>query len=480
MCSRTLLPNARIRAGATFAALVAAASLPATASADYPWPKRIDAAERFADGRRGVVSFALVDEAGELRGDHVNRVHNSASVVKAMFMVAYLREPDVRDRDLDAADRRTLGPMIRRSDNQAADAVYERVGSDALYDLANDAKMRRFRTQAVWGLSEITPRDQARFLYRLERFVPERHERYALRLLARIAPSQRWGIPPAAPGGWRLHFKGGWSGRPHWRVNQVMLLRRGERRFSLAILTRDQPSKHYGQQTIEGVARRLLRGYNRLTAQRLSHAPALPGQALKQLAQDPGGGAPDQVLVDEVRGGADRHAAADQAPHREAVAQLVELEAEHGLDLRRVGPKLEPLADQAHERVDLVVGHERPDRRQRPDHVDLVRRQPDLLLRLAQGGGQQRLGRGVAPAAREGDLAGVAAQVGPALGEHEARPLRPPEQRHQDRRLGVPVGVDRLGLLDGQQGLAQRLDPGRGQMITCTVPPSTDQADPAT
>ena len=93
---------------------------------------------------------------------------------------------------------------------------------------------------------------------------PEERQRF-LNLLAEIVSSQRWGIPPETPGGWKLHFKGGWSGRPNWRVNQVMLLRRPPRRLSVAILTRDQPSKNYGEQSIRGVAKRLLRGYNAAT-----------------------------------------------------------------------------------------------------------------------------------------------------------------------------------------------------------------------
>jgi hypothetical protein len=227
----------------------------------YPWQQRIAAAERFADKRTGTVSFAVVDEAGELRGDHVDRVHNSASVVKVMFMVALLRQPDIRDDALTASEKALIEPMIKRSDNQTATAIYNRVGEGALYELARDAGMGHFTTQPTWGLSEITPGEQARFFYRLERYIPERHENYAMRLLTRIVPSQRWGIPPVAPSGWQLHFKGGWSGRPSWRINQVMLLRRPQRRFSVAILTREQPSKNYGEQTIEGVARRLLRGY---------------------------------------------------------------------------------------------------------------------------------------------------------------------------------------------------------------------------
>lgn len=178
-------------------------------------------------------------------------------------MVALLRQPEVRDDDLTGSEKALLKPMIQRSDNQSANAVYERVGEGALYELARDAGMGHFTTQPVWGLSEITAAEQARFFSRLERYIPERHERYALRLLTQIVPSQRWGIPPVAPSGWKLHFKGGWSGRPNWRINQVMLLRQPPRRFAVAILTRDQPSKSYGERTIEGVARRLLRGYGR-------------------------------------------------------------------------------------------------------------------------------------------------------------------------------------------------------------------------
>ena len=146
-------------------------------------------------------------------------------------------------------------------------------------------------------------------MYRLQSLIPKRHRDYAMHLLTQIVRWQRWGIPPVAPGGWKLHFKGGWSGAPSWRVNQVMLLRRPPRRFSVAILTREQPSMAYGEQSIEGVAKRLL-------------APLQPRQPLQQVAEDARGRAPDQVLADHVGRGADRDAAADQAAHREALAQL--------------------------------------------------------------------------------------------------------------------------------------------------------------
>ena len=61
-----------------------------------------------------------------------------------------------------------------------------------------------------------------------------------------------------------MHFKGGWTpAGGGWRVNQSALLRKGDRRFAIAVLTEGDPSLGYGATTISGVTRRLLRGYNR-------------------------------------------------------------------------------------------------------------------------------------------------------------------------------------------------------------------------
>jgi hypothetical protein len=39
------------------------------------------------------LGLALVDEASKIDGSHPDRVHNSASVVKVLFMVTLLRQP---------------------------------------------------------------------------------------------------------------------------------------------------------------------------------------------------------------------------------------------------------------------------------------------------------------------------------------------------------------------------------------------------
>jgi Beta-lactamase enzyme family len=251
------------------AAGAGAPSAPAAAAAGKKpapgphWQARVNQAAAFARGRAGSVSFAVIDERRRLHGFGANASYPSASLVKAMLLISYLSQRGVRHRRLHRAERRLLGPMIRVSDNDAASAVYERIGSASLARLARRAGMRNFETNPVWGGCQVTARDQARFFYRLRSLVPRRHRSYALGLLARIVASQRWGIPRASPPGWRVHFKGGWypDDGGAWRVHQAALLRDGRRRLSVAVLGSGAPTFGYGAATVEGVATRLLRGY---------------------------------------------------------------------------------------------------------------------------------------------------------------------------------------------------------------------------
>ena len=228
----------------------------------YPWERRVKAARRFARRRAGVVSFAIVERRGRIHGFRRGARYSSASLVKAMLMVAYLRRGSVRERRLHGFDKALLGPMIRVSDNGAANSVMARVGTGGLNRLAKRAGMRRFIPHPVWGGSQVTARDQARFFFRIRSLIPRRHRDYALGLLRRIAPGQRWGIPQGAPGGLIVHFKGGWyPGSGGWRVHQGALLRNRNRKLGLAVLTEGGAGFAYGQATIRGVTSRLLKGY---------------------------------------------------------------------------------------------------------------------------------------------------------------------------------------------------------------------------
>jgi beta-lactamase class A len=225
---------------------------------DRGWARRVAVARRYAATRPGTIAFAVRTPL-RIHGDGVDRVFASASVVKAMLLVAYAR--GARDRRLTASERALLGPMIRRSDDEAANAIFVRVGTAGLQRLARAAGMTRFAPASpIWGNAQITARDQTRFFLRLDRLLPQRHRTYALRLLRTVVPSQRWGIGRLRLRGWRVHFKGGWGSGTGRVDHQVALLTRGERRLAVAVLTAGNGSHAVGMQTLEGVFRRLLRG----------------------------------------------------------------------------------------------------------------------------------------------------------------------------------------------------------------------------
>jgi hypothetical protein len=243
-------------------ALVVGLAIAATAGGSAPpnWHPDMADAIRYASHRHGEIAFAVRTSSGRW-GWHATTTFPSASIVKAMLLVTYLDLPSVRARPLRPADRALLAPMIQRSDNDAAGRVLGIVGPARLRALAHRAGMRRFTpVTGTWGLSQIDAADQARYFLHIDEYVAPRHRAYAMHLLNTITPVQRWGIGRVRPSGWRLYFKGGWGSGTGWVDHQVALLTRGDERVSVAILTHLDGSHAYGQETLRGIALRLLRG----------------------------------------------------------------------------------------------------------------------------------------------------------------------------------------------------------------------------
>lgn len=217
-------------------------------------PDALREARAFAAERAGTVSFAVISKSGVLHGRDAARAYASASMTKAMLLVAYLRRHATRR--IPPAVRPVLDDMIRRSGNRAGSAIHAQVGDAGLLAVARAARMRRVVVNGTWSEVRITAADQARLFARLHRVLPRRHRSYALGLLRTIVPTQSWGIPRVLrPRGYRVTFKGGWRRK---LVHQAALLERDGERVALAILTDGSPTHEYGRGTVEGIAKRLL------------------------------------------------------------------------------------------------------------------------------------------------------------------------------------------------------------------------------
>jgi hypothetical protein len=231
-----------------------------TRTIDQLWRPDMRAATAYAHTRRGDIAFA-VRTADRFYGYRPDHEEWSASVVKAMLLVTYLDMPSVRDRALRPGELAVLGPMIRASNNDDAQQIFDTVGQAGLRALAQRVGMTHFATDPVWGATRITARDQTRFFLHIDDFVAARHRSYAMRLLRSVIPSERWGIGELAPPGWKLYFKGGWGYATGLLDHQVALLTRGCSRVSIAVLTMYDGSHQYGKQTLKGIFARLLRRF---------------------------------------------------------------------------------------------------------------------------------------------------------------------------------------------------------------------------
>ena len=164
------------------------------------------------------------------------------------------------------------------------------------------------------------------------------------------------------------------------------------------------------------------------------------------------------MVADLVRVGPERHAAPDQPALAVGGAHRLERQLEH---VRHLGGRQLPLEarlDQADERIDGIVCDEGGRGGQGADDLDGIRRQPDLLVRLAQGGGGQVGVLGVAPPAGERDLAGVALEVVAAFGEDRVQlAVLVDVERRQDGGLGTAVDVDGQRRLRREQRAAELL-----------------------
>lgn len=227
----------------------------------FPSPGAVSRAAGYLTHRIGRTAFAVVDTEGRLSGVNLHSTFVSASVVKAMLLVSYLRMLDARGQHtIDSYSNSFLSPMINVSDNSAATQTWSIVGDGRLYSLAHAAGMTDFSIVGIWANAQISAADQARFFFEMDRLIPPEFVGYARHLLSTIAGYESWGIPAVArPHGYAVFFKGGWRGTVLGQlVHQVGRLEGHGQTFAIAVMTDGDPSMGYGIGTIQGVTAALL------------------------------------------------------------------------------------------------------------------------------------------------------------------------------------------------------------------------------
>jgi|CZKW01.1.fsa_nt_gi beta-lactamase class A len=214
-------------------------------------------------GRSSIVGLAVADmRTGVTCALHPGWHFDSASVVKVTILGALLRKLETEHKYLTPAQITLTTEMITESDNDAASALWAAVGRSHLQQFLDLANMRHtvLGEGGYWGLTQITAHDELTLLELLaskNNVLDTSSRQYALSLMARVIPSQRWGTPAGVPAGVKVHVKNGWLPLPTygWRINSIGSFSGNGRNYMIVILTKNNPTMDYGVDTIERAAK---------------------------------------------------------------------------------------------------------------------------------------------------------------------------------------------------------------------------------
>ena len=253
-------PASADSAAASSAAAVVACtskSQPAVAAA---LARDIQAARR---GRSSTVALWVDDPGAGITCSLSGSSHfDSASIVKVTILGAVLRKALDQHRFLTSTETAELRAMITESDNNAASALWAKLGHPYLQHFLNLAGM----TQTVlgpggfWGLTQVTAHDEMlllRLLLTPNAVLSSNSRAYALGLMAQVISSQRWGVPAGAPASVTVHVKNGWLPRAThgWRINSIGGFTWSKGWYSIVVLSMDNPTMAYGITTVQDIAR---------------------------------------------------------------------------------------------------------------------------------------------------------------------------------------------------------------------------------
>ncbi|MGW0086462.1 serine hydrolase [Streptomyces sp. NPDC003393] len=217
------------------------------------------------------VTTAVLDldapgRASTVYGDNVP--YDTASIVKVDILAALLLQAQDAGRHLTAAERALAEPMIRHSDNAAANALWRQIGRASGLEAANK-RLGLTATKggpgAKWGLTRTTARDQIRLLRAVfDDTTPtvsapalnEESRAYIRSLMSSVAADQAWGVSAAADSQWAL--KNGWLQRSTtglWDVNSIGRVTANGHHYLVAALSGGSASMSDGVALVEKAAR---------------------------------------------------------------------------------------------------------------------------------------------------------------------------------------------------------------------------------
>jgi beta-lactamase class A len=227
--------------------------------------------------REGVLTAAIYDENnGQTWTLNRKSVQQTASIAKVDIMAAVFYDAEQKHWTLSASQQDLLSDMIEWSDNSAASALYQLIGTcsglrafNALIPLHNTNPLCPVDGLYGWGSTTTTALDQSkivRLFADTNHLLTTKYRKWGLSLMTHISSYDTWGITAGPTKGTTVAFKNGWvplTSDTDWQINSIGWIDGAGRDYVIAVLTDSDPSENYGQATIEGFARIIWREMGR-------------------------------------------------------------------------------------------------------------------------------------------------------------------------------------------------------------------------
>ncbi|MFI6359919.1 serine hydrolase [Streptomyces sp. NPDC050743] len=261
--------TARTRSGALLASVAALVSVGAL----HPAPAA--AAPAPAPSPHATAAVLDLDGTGRIPVLHgQDSAYDTASIVKVDILAALLLRAQDAGRQLTAEERGRAEPMIERSDNTAANALWREIGQASGLAAANKRLGLTSTTGGPgvkWGLTRTTASDQIRLLRAVfdgdttakagsaaKSALNAKSRTYIRSLMGKVIAEQSWGVSAAGGSGGAWALKNGWLQRNTtglWDVNSVGQVTVKGHRYLVAVLSNGSASMSDGVSLVERTAR---------------------------------------------------------------------------------------------------------------------------------------------------------------------------------------------------------------------------------
>jgi hypothetical protein len=237
---------------------------PTTAGGGY-WlatgepPQFSAAAASYVATRSDNVTAAVYDiTTGQTYSFRAGLVEHTASTVKVDILATLLTQTQVHGA-LPASLQSLAVPMIEDSLDSAADALWVRLGPEAVGGFEHAAGMTSTvpATDGIWGTTTTTVEDRLTLLRAVvfpNGILDDQSRAYILELMKHVTPSQDWGATGGVPHGVVVALKNGFAPIIGWQINTEAWVDGDGRDYLIAVLTDHNPTEAYGIATVNAIS----------------------------------------------------------------------------------------------------------------------------------------------------------------------------------------------------------------------------------